>query len=89
MTLGKLEETTRFTRRPEQPSRSLPSEGDVRSVESFSGSMGKISAAVQTEIVSVRAWPSNAEPFFYDRIDVRHCDENLYHSARELLRAES
>jgi hypothetical protein len=42
----------------------LPSEGDVRSVESFSGSIGKISAAVQTEVVSVRAWPSNAEPFF-------------------------
>src|SRR3989441_11373377 len=44
--------------------RAWPSPRDVRSVESFSGSIGKTSAAVYTEVVLVRAWPSMAEPSF-------------------------
>ena len=42
--------------------RSWPSPRDVRSVESFSGRIGKTSAAVYTDVVLVRAWPSIAEP---------------------------
>jgi hypothetical protein len=44
--------------------RAWPSPRDVRSVESFSGSIGKIWAAVYTDVVLVRAWPSMAEPIF-------------------------
>src|SRR5205823_884249 len=44
-------------------SRSPPSPREVRSVDSFSGSIGKTSAAVYTEVVFVCAWPSIAEPF--------------------------
>ncbi len=36
---------------------------EVRSVDSFSGSIGKILAAVYTEVVLWRAWSSMAEPF--------------------------
>src|SRR5215470_1501348 len=42
---------------------SSPAFSDVRSVESRSGSMGKIAAAVYTEVVFARACPSMAEPF--------------------------
>src|SRR2546426_6193955 len=44
--------------------RAWPSPSDVRSVESFSGSIGKTSAAVYTDVVLVRAWASIAEPSF-------------------------
>jgi len=45
-------------------SRSSSRFSEVRSVESFSGSIGKISAAVYTEVVLWRACPSMAEPSF-------------------------
>ena len=59
-------------------SRSAPSPSDVRSVESFSGSIGKISAAVYTEVVFVRACSSIAERRFTGGVDVGDGDEDLH-----------
>jgi len=43
---------------------SSPNPSEVRSVESFSGSMGKVPPAVYTEVVFMRACSSIADPFF-------------------------
>ncbi len=67
-------------------SRSSPSPREVRSVESLSGSMGKISAAVYTEVVLVLACRSIGDTGFDDRIDVRNRDQDFDSARREPLR---
>ncbi len=69
--------------------RSWPSDSEVRLVDSFSGSIGKICAAVYTDVVFARAWSSIGEPIFTMASTSGDGHENLRRAARKRLATES
>ena len=66
-------------------SRPRPRSSDVRSVESFSGSIGKISAAVYTEVVLVARVVVDGGVLPDERVDVGDGDEDPHRAAGQRL----